>query len=205
MTVSDMHADAHLGRPDYSGLWSLVKSDLAAWRDLFAPELKGRRVPPAAAVRLVSVYAGLRAAVVYRLAHHLHRRGVPVVPILLTQLNLMVHGLDIVPSVAIGPRFYVPHPVGTVIMAQRLGAGVTVVSAVTIGMRKGIAFPTIGDDVYVGAGARILGGITIGNRVSVGANAVVLTDVPDDSVAVGVPATVRPARQQRPVASENQA
>lgn len=205
MTVSTMRADADSGQPDYLGLWALIKSDLAAWRDLFAPELKGRRVRPTTAIRLVSVYAGLRAALVYRLAHHLHRRGVPIVPMVLTQLNFTLHGLDLVPSVAIGPRFYVPHPMGTVIMAERLGARVTVVSAVTIGMRKGTVFPIIGDDVYVGAGARILGDITVGNRVSVGANAVVLTDVPDDSVAVGVPATVRPARQQQPVATRSPA
>ena len=201
--MSDRAAQAELdaAQADYPGLWPLMASDLSAWRDLFAPELKGRQVPPTTAVRLVSVYAGLRAALVYRLAHHLHRRGVPVLPMILNQLNISLHGLDVVPSVAIGPRFYVPHPVGTVIMARRLGADVTVVSAVTIGMRKGDDFPTIGDEVYIGAGARILGGITVGNRVSIGANAVVLTDVPDDSVAVGVPATVRPARARPSVAA----
>jgi len=199
VTVSGTQAISESVQAGYAGLWLLVKSDLAAWRDLFAPESIGRRLSPSTAVRLICAYAGLRASLVYRLAHHLQRRRIPIVPTILTQVNLTLHGLDVVPSVAIGPRFYAPHPMGTVIMARRLGAGVTVVSGVTIGMRKGHAFPTIGDDVYIGAGARILGGITVGNRVSVGANAVVLNDVPDDSVAVGVPASVRPARRGSPI------
>jgi len=62
-------------------------------------------------------------------------------------------------------------------------------------MRKDADFPILGDEVYVGAGARILGAITIGDRAQIGANAVVLKDVPADHVAVGVPATVRPARR----------
>ena len=105
----------------------------------------------------------------------------------------MLHGLDIPPSVPIGPGLYIPHPVGTVVMANHIGSHVTLVSCVTIGLRKEVAFPTLGDHVYVGAGARILGPINVGNNVTIGANAVVLRDVPDNSVAVGVPASIRPA------------
>jgi serine O-acetyltransferase len=75
-----------------------------------------------------------------------------------------------------------------------MGSDITLVSGVTIAMRNERSFPTIGDRVYIGAGARILGPIRVGNDVSVGANAVVLEDVPDRSVAVGVPARIRPAR-----------
>ena len=73
-------------------------------------------------------------------------------------------------------------------MAERIGSGITLVSGVTIGMRNEQSFPVIGDNVYIGAGARVLGRIKVGSNVSIGANAVVLDDVPDHSVAVGVPA-----------------
>jgi serine O-acetyltransferase len=113
---------------------------------------------------------------------------------ILTNLNLSLHGFDMPPHIEVGPRLFVPHPVGTVVTARRIGSGVTLVSAITIGMRNESDFPVIGDGVYVGAGARILGNITIGDRAQIGANAVVLKDVPADHVAVGVPATIRPAR-----------
>jgi serine O-acetyltransferase len=174
-------------------LWSLVRGDLLVWQGLFAPGRGGGRLSWATAAYLLLTYVGARATLLYRLAHHAQRRGLRGVPMVLTQLNLILHGFDIVPSIPIGPGLYVPHPVGTVVMARRLGTRVTLVSGVTIGMRKGHAFPAIGDDVYIGAGARVLGDITIGDRVSIGANAVVTKDVPSDSVAVGVPATVRPA------------
>src|SRR5205807_7133394 len=125
-----------------------------------------------------------------------HRRRIRFLPMFLHRLNLTLHGLDIPPTVPFGPRAYIPHPVGTVVMAERIGSGVTLVSGVTLGMRNEHAFPSLGDNVYVGAGARVLGGVRIGNNVSVGANAVVLSDVPDNSIAVGVPARVRPAAMQ---------
>jgi serine O-acetyltransferase len=176
------------------GLRALVASDLAVWAELYLCWPKGRPVTRLAALRLVGSYAGLRATLMHRLAHALYLRGVPIVPLILANLNITLHGFDAPPAIKIGPRFYVPHPVGTVVTAMQLGARVTLVSGVTIGMRKEPKFPTLGDDVYVGAGARILGEITIGDRVQIGANAVVVKDVPSDSVAVGVPATIRPAR-----------
>jgi len=136
-------------------------------------------------------YAGLRAVLLHRLAHTAHRGRIRLVPLLLANLNLMLHGFDIPPHVPVGPGLYVPHPVGTVVTARSLGANVSLISAVTIGMRKELDFPLIGDDVYVGAGARVLGGVTVGNGAQIGANAVVTCSVPPHSVAVGVPARIR--------------
>jgi serine O-acetyltransferase len=173
-------------------LIELIRSDVAAWGEIWlGPH---RRLDLATSLRLIFSYVGLRAALIYRVSHALQRRRVRFLPQLLYRLNLMAYGLDIPPSVPIGPRLYVPHPVGNVVMAERIGAGLTLVSGVTIGMRNEVAFPVIGDNVYIGAGARVLGRIRVGNNVSIGANAVVLTDVPDNSTAVGVPATVRPAK-----------
>ncbi len=180
--------------PGYSGLRALVQGDLDIWGEFFAGVRPGQHTSLLAGARLALLYAGLRAVLVHRLAHELRRRRIRVVPMLLANLNISLHGFDIPPSVPVGPRCYVPHPVGTVITARRIGTGVTIVSGVTIGMRKGSDFPTIGNEVYIGAGARILGDITLGDRAQIGANAVVLKDVPADHSAVGVPATIRPPR-----------
>jgi serine O-acetyltransferase len=182
------------GSSEYPGLRALVQGDVDIWGEFFAGIRPGQHVGLLAGIRLALLYAGLRAALVYRLAHELQRRRVPIVPLVLTNLNISLHGFDIPPNVPVGPRFYVPHPVGTVISAERIGSGVTLVSGVTIGMRKGADFPIIGDGAYVGAGARILGRVTVGDRAQIGANAVVLKDVPADHSAVGVPATIRPPR-----------
>ena len=178
----------------YPGLHALIQSDVAAWTDTYAGWDTVTPGSPFTLLRLVFVFAGLRATLIQRVAYELYRRWVPLLPTLLSGLNVTLHGFEMSPYAEVGPRFYVPHPVGTVVVAERMGSNVTLVSNVTIGRRKKPGFPAIGDDVYVGAGARILGALTIGDRVQIGANAVVLTDVPDDSVAVGVPVTVRPGQ-----------
>jgi len=181
----------------YPGLRALVRSDIQVWAEMLASKRRDEHVSLKTAIRLVLVYAGLRATLLHRLAYAAHRAGVPIVPMILTNLNVSLHGFDIPPHIEVGPRCFVPHPVGTVVTARRIGANVTLVSGITIGMRKESDFPVLGDDVYVGAGARILGAITIGDRAQIGANAVVLKDIPVDHVAVGVPATIRPTRHGR--------
>jgi len=207
-TVMDLDAPDAMPTPDvpptsaqddlpewaYPGLRVLVQSDVQVWGEMLAFKGKSEAVPLRTAIRLALVYPGLRATLLHRLAYATHRARVPIVPMILTNVNLSLHGFDIPPHIEVGPRFYVPHPVGTVVTARRLGAGITLVSGITIGMRKGDDFPVLEDDVYVGAGARVLGAITLGERAQIGANAVVLKDVPADHVAVGVPATIRPAR-----------
>jgi serine O-acetyltransferase len=174
------------------GLRELIASDIAAWADQWSPDSRtGGGTPMRTALRLVWSYLGLRATILYRVSHALRRRGVRVLPAVLSHWNVTLHGIDIPPYTPIGPRMYVPHPVGTVVTARSIGAGVTLVSGVTIGMRNEPGFPVIGDNVFIGAGARVLGAITIGDDVSVGANAVVLADVPSGYVAVGVPAVAR--------------
>ncbi|HEY6202684.1 MAG TPA: serine acetyltransferase [Candidatus Limnocylindria bacterium] len=181
------------------GLGGLIRSDVVAWVSRWSQPTAGRIEDPSflTGLRYAWTQLGLRATILYRVSHSLHRSGIHVLPGMVGRLNATLHGIDIPPSVPIGPGLYVPHPFGTVVMARRIGAGATLVSCVTIGMRNEPAFPLIGDNVYVSAGARVLGGITIGNNVAIGANAVVLRDVPDDHVAVGVPAAARPRRSER--------
>ena len=100
---------------------------------------------------------------------------------------------------AVGPGLYIPHPRGMVLMARRIGANCSFIHACTLGMREAWEFPVLGDAVFVGAGARVLGGIRLGDGCSVGANAVVIKDVPAGATAVGVPATVRQASRREAV------
>ncbi|MGE3077134.1 MAG: serine O-acetyltransferase [Dehalococcoidia bacterium] len=138
-------------------------------------------------VRLLT-YGGYRATVIHRLAYWAHCRGLPALPTLLHELNQALHGIEITPSMKVGPGLYMPHSVGSVVTAQEIGEDVELQGGVTLGMRGAPEFPTIADGVVVSCGARILGPITVGNGSVVGANAVVIRDVEPGSVMVGVPA-----------------
>lgn len=167
----------------------LIGGDLQAWAKAWlADEHASGRIRRVDSVRLIWNQSGLRATLLYRLSHAIWRMRIPALPGILARLNLILYGFDVPPSIEIGPGLYVPHPVGMVIMATRIGANASLISNITIGMRNGPGFPTIGDNVFIGAGARVLGRIMIGDNVSIGANAVVLTDVPSGATAVGVPA-----------------
>ena len=125
-------------------------------------------------------------------AHH-----VRLLPSVLERLNMLLFGLDLSSAVPAGPGLYLPHPSGMVLMAERIGANCTFIHACTVGMRDGWDFPVLGDAVFVGAGARVLGGIFLGDACKVGANAVVIDDVPAGATAVGVPARIlKEARPQ---------
>lgn len=115
----------------------------------------------------------------------------------------VVTGIELPCEVPVGRGFVIDHAGGIVVSGfARFGERCRLRPGVVIGLARveePIA-PQFGDDVDIGAGAKILGPIRIGNRVHIGANAVVLCDVPDDSIAVGVPAVVRPARRVQPPA-----
>ena len=143
-------------------------------------------------------YRALRATSWFRLASWFKHRRVPFFPNFLQQMIFRNYGLEIPSGANIGGGLYIAHPVGTVIMPNAIGRNCSIISNVTIGMRKEYAFPLLGDDVFIGAGARVLGGIRIGNGAVIGANAVVLRDVPDGATAVGVPARVIPAADLSP-------
>jgi serine O-acetyltransferase len=100
------------------------------------------------------------------------------------------YGIDIAPGGDIAGGLYIAHPVGCVIHAKKIGRNCSIIAGVTIGMRNEWAFPVIGDNVFIGAGARILGEITIGDGAVIGANAVVIKDVPPGATVVGIPARV---------------
>lgn len=174
------------------GMRALARADIEGWVKLWrGPEALQNGLRWQDAAGLIWNQPGLRATLLLRLAYGLWRAHVPALPGMVARYNLSKHGLDVPPSVEIGPGLYIPHPVGTVVMARRIGARVSLISGITIGMRQTPEFPMLGDDVFVGAGARILGAVTVGDGASVGANAVVLTDVPPGATAVGIPARVK--------------
>lgn len=121
-------------------------------------------------------------------------RKIPVLPELLTYLNIVLFGLEVTPRCEIGPGIFFPHPSGTVIGAWRIGSNATILQGVTLGAKRmDLGFdsrlrPEIGDNVVLGAGSKILGGIHIGDNVTVGANSVVVDSVEAGSTVVGIPA-----------------
>jgi len=145
---------------------------------------------PLTVTLLLIRHPGLRAILLHRTAHWASVAGIPWLPTLIANLNLTLHGFDIVPAVTVGGGLYTPHTVGSVINARSIGKRVTLQGSITIGLKTDPVFPTIEDHVTLGAGCRVLGGITIGAGAIIGANAVVLIDVPPGKTAVGVPARV---------------
>ena len=142
-------------------------------------------------------YPGVHAVWFHRMAHRMWQRPVLRLPArLLSQLVRMLTGVEIHPGAQLGRRLFIDHGMGVVIGETAVvGDDVLLFHGVTLGgrsMRRGKRHPTLGDNVTVGAGAKILGPVSIGSGAQVGANAVVITDVPADHLAVGIPAKIRP-------------
>lgn len=185
--------------PKTMSVFELFQEDLKVWRRMgFLGSVSDPDSPVTftEALKLTWSYAPVRATFLYRLSHWCHRQHIRVIPGILWRMNIRRFGLDIVPSVSIGPGLYIPHTVGTVVMARGLGRNVSLITAITIGMRTTHEFPLIGNDVTIGAGARVLGGIVVADGATIGANAVVIDDVPPGATMVGIPA--RPVSRKDP-------
>jgi serine O-acetyltransferase len=134
--------------------------------------------------------------VLCRITHKLYQRGLEPLARLVSIINFVLFGIEIAMRCEIGEGLYFPHTGGTVIGARRIGKNAVIYHGVTLGAKEvDIGYhddqrPIVGDNVIVGSGAKILGGITIGNHVIVGANAVVVDSVPDNVVVGGIPARI---------------
>jgi serine O-acetyltransferase len=168
------------------------------WRARLTEDLESAaRRDPAARSRLeiLLCYPGLHAIWLHRVAHRMWQREELRLPArLLSQLTRLLTGVEIHPGATIGRRFFIDHAMGVVIgETAEVGDDVMLYHGVTLGgrsMERVKRHPTLEDGVTVGAGARILGPITIGARAQIGANAVVVKDVPPGAVVVGVPGRV---------------
>lgn len=134
--------------------------------------------------------------VLIRLAEFFFERRLGVLAKLCTMANVAVFGIESSPQVKIGGGLFLPHTVGTVLGAEKIGDNVTILQGVTLGTAepdRGFTVslrPVIGNHVVLGAGAKVIGRVTVGDHAKVGANAVVLQDVPPHAIAVGVPARI---------------
>ena len=139
-------------------------------------------------------YPGLWAMFFYRIAHWLYGKGLRFIPRLISAFGMFLTMIDIHPGATIGRRVFIDHGVGVVIGETTIiGEDVLIYQQVTLGgvsTVKGKRHPTLENNVVIGAGAKVLGNITIGANSKVGANSVVVKDVPADSTAVGIPARV---------------
>ena len=150
---------------------------------------------------IIFTYAGFHALIFHKISNMMYKLSIPFLPRILSQIGRFFTGIEIHPAAKIGKGLFIDHGTGVVIGETAvIGNNVTLFQGVTLGgtgKEKGKRHPTLGNNVVVGAGTKILGNITIGNNVLIGANAVVLRNVPDDSTVVGVPGRVAKKRGQR--------
>jgi serine O-acetyltransferase len=177
---------------------SLAKG-LAGVRERFVEDLDaaGRRDPAARSrTELALAYPGLHAVWLHRVAHRMWQRpGLRLAARLLSQLNRSLTGVEIHPGAQLGRRLFIDHGMGVVIGETAVvGDDVMLYHGVTLGGRsleRVKRHPTVEDGVTIGAGARVLGPVTVGRGAQIGANSVVVKDVPPGAVVVGVPGQVR--------------
>ena len=143
---------------------------------------------------VVLTYSGLHAIIFHRMARAIFKIKIPFLPRFLSQLARHITGMEIHPGAKIGKGLFIDHGMGVVIgETSILGDSVTLFQGVTLGgtgKERGKRHPTLGNNVVVGAGAKVLGNITIGDNVQVGANAVVIRSVPPDCTVVGIPGRI---------------
>jgi serine O-acetyltransferase len=162
-----------------------VSCDVASARD---------RDPAARGVgtfEILSSWAGVQALLAHRVAHALYDSGVPMAPRTIAFASRAITGIEIHPAASVGADFFIDHGSGVVIgETAEIGDRVTLYQGVTLGgtgFARGKRHPTIGDDVTIGSGAKLLGPVTVGHGAKVGANTVVIEDVPPNSTVVGNP------------------
>ncbi len=143
---------------------------------------------------IILCYPGLHALIAYRFAHKLYKWNIPLIPRIISYLTRIITGIEIHPAAKIGRRFFIDHGEGVVIGATTvIGDDVLIYQQVTLGgtgKEQGKRHPTLGNNVIIGAGAKILGNITLGDYVRVGAGSVVVENVPEYSTVVGVPGRI---------------
>ena len=176
------------------GLVKRIKEDIASVRE---------RDPAATSVlEILFLYPGLKAVRMHRRANWFYRHKMHFIARWISQRCSMKTGIEIHPAAKIGKNFFIDHGTGVVIGETTvIGDNVILYQGVTLGgtgKETGKRHPTLGNNIMVGAGAKILGSVTIGDNTKIAAGAVVLNDIPENSTAVGAPAKVVRIDGERP-------
>jgi serine O-acetyltransferase len=162
-----------------------IKRDIAAAR---TRDPAARGVGP---LEILGTWPGVQALLAHRVAHALYTLEIPLLPRLLAAISRTLTGIEIHPAARIGDGFFIDHGMGVVIgETAELGDDVTLYQGVTLGgtgFATGKRHPTVQDNVTIGSGAKLLGPITVGHGSKIGANTVVIHDVPPNSTVVGNP------------------
>ncbi len=173
--------------------------------DFFISDVNAAFTKDPAANTLIEVltsYPGVKAVLLYRIAHFFWKIGMPFVPRYISDIARELTGIEIHPGAEIGSDFFIDHGAGVVIgETSQIGNNVTIYAGVVLGgvsLEKKKRHPTIGNNVVIGTGAKILGPVTVGDNVRVGANSVIVHDVPPNSVVVGVPGRVISKEGEKP-------
>jgi serine O-acetyltransferase len=173
------------------GLGTLTRVASELRQDLSAAQERDPAARGIGRLEILMSYGGVQALLTHRVAHALHEAGLPLLPHGLAYVSRMVTGVEIHPAAHIGDALFIDHGMGVVIgETAEIGDNVTLYQGVTLGgtgFATGKRHPTLEDNVTVGSGAKLLGPITVGHGSKVGANSVVIHDVPENSTVVGNP------------------
>jgi serine O-acetyltransferase len=173
------------------GLGTLTRVAGELRRDVSAAHDRDPAARGVASGEILATWPGIHALLSHRLAHALHESGVPLLPRSLAMFARTVTGIEIHPAAQIGKGLFIDHGSGVVIgETATIGDDVTLYQGVTLGgtgFAAGKRHPTVQDNVTIGSGAKLLGPITIGHGAKIGANSVVITDVPPNTTVVGNP------------------
>jgi serine O-acetyltransferase len=160
-------------------------------RDVAAARERDPAARDVGRVEILALWPGVQAVLSHRVAHTLHNAGVPFIPRALSMATRSITGIEIHPAARVGDALFIDHGSGVVIgETAEIGSDVTLYQGVTLGgtgFATGKRHPTVQDNVTIGSGAKLLGPITIGHGAKIGANSVVIHDVPPNSTVVGNP------------------
>jgi serine O-acetyltransferase len=173
------------------GLGLMARTAAEIRRDIAAAQERDPAARDVGSLEILAAWPGVHALLGHRVAHALYGAGVPVLPRLIASVARSVTGIEIHPAARIGNGFFIDHGMGVVIgETAEIGDDVTLYQGVTLGgtgFATGKRHPTVEDKVTVGSGAKMLGPITVGHGAKIGANSVVIHDVPPNSTVVGNP------------------
>ena len=173
------------------GLGTVARVAREVRRDVAAVHERDPAARGVSSAEILAAWPGMHALLSHRIAHALHDAGIPFVPRTLAYGSRALTGIEIHPAAEIGDGFFIDHGAGVVVgETAEIGDDVTLYQGVTLGgtgFATGKRHPTIEDNVTIGSGAKLLGPITIGHGAKIGANSVVIHDVPANSTVVGNP------------------